>query len=595
VILCLHWLQYSQIMEAMYIEAVPNRNSPAAVLLRESYREDGKVRKRTLANLSCLAPEVIEGIKVLLRGGVAVPSAEEVFVVERSLPHGHVAAALTAARDCGAEAWFAAAPEPLRAVLLAMVVARLLTPASKLATHRMLHEDTATHSLGRVLGVGQVSADELYRALDWLHEAQPTIERRLARKHLSGATLVLYDLTSTWLTGHCCPLAAHGHSRDGKRDDPQIVFGLICSAQGTPIAVQVFAGNTGDPSTVAAQVTKLKQRFGIEHIAWVGDRGMLTSARIEQVLRPQAMDWISSLRSGQINQLAAERGAFQPSLFDQRNLIELNSAHFPGERLIVCRNPMLADERARKRLELLAATEQDLAKIVAATQRARNRLHGQQVIALRVGRVIDHFHMAKHFDLAITDTSFAFHRNQASIAAETALDGLYVIRTSLPAAQLDAAAAVAAYKSLANVERAFRSLKTVDLQVRPVFHYSEQRVRAHVFLCMLAYYVEWHMRERLKPILFDDEFIEQASATRVSPVAKAVRSDHAKTKDATKRSKDGLPLHSFRTLLLDLATLVYNIAHTSLNPNAKIVITTRPTPLQAKALKLLGVNLARTQ
>lgn len=582
-------------MEAMYIEAIPNRDSPPAILLRESYREDGKVKKRTLANLSCLAPEVIEGLKVLLRGGVAVPSAEEVFGVERSLPHGHVAAALTVARECGAEAWFAAAPEPLRPLLLAMLVARLLTPASKLATHRMLHDDTATHSLGRVLGVGQVAVEELYRALDWLHEAQPAIERRLARQHLAGATLVLYDLSSTWLTGQCCPLAAYGYGREGKRDDPQIVFGLICSAQGVPITVEVFAGNTGDPSTVAAQVTKLKQRFGVEHIAWVGDRGVLTSARIEQVLRPQAMDWISSLRAPQIMQLAAEHGAFQPSLFDERNLIELRSAHFPGERLIVCRNPLLAQERARKRAELLAATEQDLAKIVAATRRARNRLHGEQAIALRVGRVMDRFHVAKHFELTITDTRFAFRRNLASIAAETALDGLYVIRTSLSVAQLDAAATVAAYKSLAHVERAFRSIKTVDLHVRPIFHYSEARVRAHVFLCMLAYYVEWHMRERLKPILFDDEFLEQASATRVSPVAKAVRSDQAKTKDASKRSEDGLPLHSFRTLLQDLATVAYNIAHTSLNPNAKIVITTRPTPLQDKAFKLLGVNLARTQ
>lgn len=582
-------------MEAMYIEAVPNRDSPPAILLRESYREDGKVKKRTLANLSCLAPEVIEGLKMLLRGGVAVPSAEEVFVVERSLPHGHVAAVLTTARDCGAEAWFAAAPEPLRSVLLAMLVARVLTPASKLATHRMLHDDTATYSLGRILSVGQVSAEELYRALDWLHEAQPAIERRLARKHLAGATLVLYDLSSTWLTGHCCSLAAYGHAREGKRDDPQIVFGLICSPQGVPLAVEVFAGNTGDPSTVAAQVTKLKQRFGIERIAWVGDRGVLTSARIEQVLRPQAMDWISSLRSGQINQLAAEHGAFQPSLFDERNLIELSSAHFPGERLIVCRNPLLAEERARKRGELLAATEQDLTKIAAATKRARNRLHGEQAIALRVGRVIDRFHMAKHFELTITDTRFTFRRKPASIDAEAALDGLYVIRTSLPAAQLDADAAVAAYKSLANVERAFRSIKTVDLHVRPVFHYSEQRVRAHIFLCMLAYYVEWHMRERLKPILFDDEFIEQARTTRVSAVAKAVRSDHAKSKDAAKRSEDGLPLHSFRTLLQDLATVAYNIAHTSLNPNAKIAIMTRPTPLQDKAFKLLGVNLARTQ
>jgi len=580
---------------AMYIESVPNRDSPPAVLLRESFREDGKVRKRTLANLSCLSAEVIEGLKVLLRGGVAVPSAESVFTVERSLPHGHVAAVLGAARGSGSSAWFGSAPQDLQPVLQAMLVARLLEPASKLATHRMLHDDTATSSLGRVLGVGQCSADDLYRALDWLHEAQPGIERRLARQHLVDSTLVLYDLTSTWLTGRCCELAARGHSRDGKRDDPQIVFGLVCTAQGCPISVEVFKGNTADPATVAAQVSKLKERFGIERVAWAGDRGMLTSARIEQVLKPQGMDWVSSLRAPQIAQLAAEHGPFQPSLFDERNLLELTSQHFPDERLVVCRNPLLAQERARKRLELLAATEADLTKIAAATQRVRNPLRGQQAIALRVGRIIERFHMAKHLALTITDTSLAWARNDEAIAAEAALDGLYVIRTSMPKDKLDANAAVAAYKSLAHVERAFRSMKTVDLNVRPIFHYTEQRVRAHVFLCMLAYYVEWHMRARLKPMLFDDEYLDEASATRASPVAKAVRSEQAKAKDASKLADDGLPLHSFRTLLKDLGTLTYNITHTTLNPEAKIVLTTRPTPLQDKAFKLLGLNPSCTQ
>jgi hypothetical protein len=317
---------------------------------------------------------------------------------------------------------------------------------------------------------------------------------------------------------------------------------------------------------------------------------MLTSARIEQVLKPQGMDWVSSLRAPQIAQLAAERGPFQPSLFDQRDLMEITSEHFPGDRLVVCRNPSLAEERARKRLELLAATEADLAKIAAATQRQRNRLRGEQVIALRVGRVIERFHMAKHLALSITDTSLAWTRRDEAIAAEAALDGLYVIRTSLSKDQLDANAAVAAYKSLAHVERAFRSMKTVDLNVRPVFHYSESRVRAHVFLCMLAYYVEWHMRQRLKPMLFDDEYLDEASATRASSVAKAVRSDHAKAKDASKHADDGLPLHSFRTLLKDLATLTYNIARTGANPNAQIVITSRPTPLQAKAFELLRLS-----
>lgn len=583
------------IHEVMYIESVPNRDSPPAVLLRESWREAGKVRKRTLANLSCLSAELIEGLKVLLRGGVAVPSAEAVFTIERSLPHGHVAAVLGSARGCGAASWFGSAPKELQPLLLAMLVARVIAPASKLATHRLLHDDTASSSLGRVLGVGQCSADDLYRALDWLHEAQPAIERRLAREHLVGSTLVLYDLTSTWLTGRCCELAARGHSRDGKRDDPQIVFGLICTAQGCPIAVEVFPGNTGDPATVAAQVSKLRERFGIEHVVWAGDRGMLTSARIEQVLKPQGMDWVSSLRAPQIAQLAEEHGPFQPSLFDERNLLELTSEHFPGERLVVCRNPLLAEERARKRSELLAATEADLAKITAATQRSRRPLRGEQAIALRVGRVIERFRMGKHIELSITDEAFSWRRRDDAIAQEAALDGLYVIRTSVPAAQLDAAQTVAAYKSLSHVERAFRSMKTVDLHVRPVFHYSAHRVRAHVFLCMLGYYVEWHMRERLKPMLFDDEYLDEASAARASPVAKAVRSAHARAKDKNKRAEDGLPLHSFRTLLQDLATLAYNVTHTALNPEAKIVLTTRPTPLQAKAFALLGLNPACTQ
>ena len=574
----------------VYIETIPNRSSPPAILLREGYRENGKVVKRTLANLSGWDPQLVEHFRVLLKGGVAVESASSLLTIERSLPHGHVAAVLGAARGSGAAIWFGSAPKELQPLLLAMLVARVIAPASKLATHRLLHEDTASCSLGRVLGVGQCSADELYRGLDWLHEAQPMIERRLARQHLAGATLVLYDLTSTWMTGRCCELAAYGHSRDGKRDDPQIVFGLVCTAQGCPIALEVFKGNTADPATVAAQVTKLKARFGIEHLAWVGDRGMLTSARIEQVLKPEGMDWVSSLRAPQIALLAAEHGPFQPSLFDERNLLELTSQHFPGERLVVCRNPLLSEERARKRGELLAATELDLAKIAAATQRVRNPLRGEQAIALRVGRVIERFHMAKHFELSITHTTLAWQRKSESIAAQAALDGLYVIRTSVPTAQLDAVAAVAAYKILAHVERAFRSIKTIDLHVRPVFHYSAERVRAHVFLCMLAYYVEWHMRERLKSMLFDDEYLEEISAGRASPVVKAVRSEHAKAKDASKRADDGLPLHSLRTLLQDLSTLTYNIARTGANPDTTIVITSRPTPIQNKAFRLLAIS-----
>jgi len=575
----------------VYIESVPNRNSPPAVLLREGFRVDGKVVKRTIANLSDWDPQLVEHFRTLLKGGVAVASPEALMTIERSLPHGHVAAVLGAARGCGAAHWFGSAPALLQPLLMAMLVSRVISPASKLATHRQLHDDTAATSLGRVLGVGQSTPDDLYRSLDWLGEAQMAIERRLARQHLLGSTLVMYDLTSTWLTGRCCELAARGHSRDGKRDDPQIVFGLVCTADGCPIAVEVFPGNTADPATVAAQVTKLKERFGIANIAWVGDRGMLTSARIEQVLKPAGLDWVSSLRAPQIAQLAAEHGPFQPSLFDERNLLELTSTHFPGERLIVCRNPLLADERARKRKELLEATEEDLTKVASAVQRQRNPLRGQDKIALRVGRIINRFNVAKHFDLTITETALSWRRKSEAIAAEAALDGLYAVRTSLPTAQLDAPATVAAYKSLSNVERAFRSIKTVDLHVRPIFHYNAERVRAHVFLCMLAYYVEWHMRARLKPMLFDDEDLDHAAASRPSPVAKAVRSAHAKEKDISKRADDGLPLHSFRTLLQDLATITYNIAHTDLNPNAKLFITTRPTPIQAKAFELLAVPL----
>ena len=422
----------------MYIEHVPNRNSPPAILLRESYRDGNTVKKRTLANLSSLPAEVIEGLKVLLRGGVAVSSADEAFVIERSLPHGHVAAVLGAARACGAEQWFASAPAALRSVVMALLVARVVSPASKLATHRMLRDETATHSVSRLLKLGDVELEQVYAALDWLGEAQEGIEKRLARLHLSGSTLVLYDLTSTWVTGRCCELAAHGYSRDGKRDDPQIVFGLVCTPEGCPVAVEVFAGNTADPATVASQVDKLKNRYGIEKLAWVGDRGMLTQARIDTVLRPAGLDWVSSLRAPQMAALAREKGPFQPSLFDERNLLEVTSEAFPGERLIVCRNPLLAEERSRKREALLQATEAELMKITDATTRARNRLKGTEEIALRVGRVIDHFRMGKHFELNITDSSFTWERKAEQIQQEAALDGLYVVRTSLPATDLPA-------------------------------------------------------------------------------------------------------------------------------------------------------------
>jgi hypothetical protein len=574
----------------MYIETVPNRNSPPAILLREGYREGGKVVKRTIANLSHWDPQLIEHLRILLKGGVAVESAQALMSIERSLPHGHVAAVLGIARRCGLAKLLDPAPAPVRSLVLAMVVARVLEPGSKLATWRSLQPESATHSLSQVLGLGAFEAERLYAALDWLGEAQPRIERSLARQHLSDGVLVLYDLTSTWVTGRHCALAHYGYSRDGKRDDPQIVFGLLCAADGCPVAVEVFAGNTADPATLAAQIDKLKERFGLSQVVWVGDRGMITSARIEQVLRPAGMSWITALRSPQIAELIEERGPWEPTLFDERGLIALDSTRYPGERLVVCRNPALAEERARKRADLLAATEAELAAIAQATARPRNRLHGQDKIGLRVGRVIERYRMAKHFELEITETSFTFTRKLEQIDAEAALDGLYVLRTNVPSEQLSDTQTVLAYKSLAQVERAFRSMKTVDLHVRPVYHFSESRVRAHVFLCMLAYYVEWHLRDALKPLLHDDEDLATRRDQRANPVMPTPRSERASAKAARHRTDDDLPVHSLHTLLQDLATLTYNITSTPVNPQAKIVITTRPTPLQSKAFALLGID-----
>ncbi len=580
----------------MYIDVVPNRTSPPAVLLREAWRENGKIKKRTLANLSHLDPQVIEHLRTVLRGGIAVSSPAELFSLERSLPHGHVAAVLGSARHCGVEKLLAAAPAPLRPLCLALIVARVLEPDSKLATWRQLNAQSATHTLSELLRLEGVELETVYDALDALGAAQARIERALARKHLAHGVLVLYDLSSTWLTGRCCPLAKFGHSRDGKRDDPQIVFGLLCSAEGCPVAVEVFAGNTADPATLQGQVAKLQQRFGLSELVWVGDRGMITAKRIEEVLRPAGMSWITALRAPDLQPLVDEQGPWQLSLFDERGLIEItSSARYPGERLMVCRNPALAQERARKREDLLKATEAELTQIAEATQRRRNRLKGQDQIGLRVGRVINRYKMAKHFELEITEQRFSFTRKQAQIDNEAALDGIYVLRTNVARDKLTGVQTVRSYKSLAQVERAFRSMKTVDLHVRPVFHYSESRVRAHVFLCMLAYYVEWHMRQALKPLLYDDEQLPAQREANPNPVAPTPRSPQAKHKDLTHHTEDGLPVHSLRTLLKDLATLTYNVASSTFNPQAKITLTTRPTPLQAKAFTLLGVDPARTQ
>ncbi len=581
----------------MYIETVPNRNSPPAILLREGWREGGKVRKRTLANLSKWPPTLVEGLRVLLKGGAAVSRLDDAFDIVRSQPHGHVAAVLGTLRDLRLDRMIAGTDSPERRRVLAMIVARILDPGSKLAAARGLAGATATDSLAETLELEDCGEDDLYAAMDWLLKRQDAIERRLARRHLEDGALVLYDLTSVYLEGRHCPLGRRGYSRDSKRGKLQIEFGLLCDAEGRPVAVEVevevevevFDGNTADPATVGAQIDKLRRRFGFSRVVLVGDRGMLTEARIREDVRPAGLDWISALRGPAVRSLV-ESGAVQLSLFDETDLVEIRSDAYPGERLMVCRNPLLAEERARKREDLLRATEALLDPIVAATTREKRRLKGEDKIGVRVGKVVGKYKMAKHFELDIEEDAFGYRRKPESIAAEAALDGLYVVRTSLPAGELGAEGAVRAYKRLSAVERAFRSLKTVDLKVRPVFHRTADRVRSHVFLCMLAYYVEWHMRQRLKPLLFDDHDPAAAEAARTSIVAPAQVSEAAKAKARRKRTANGLPVHSFRTLLGDLATITRNRVVPQVPGAEPFEVLTRPTALQREAFKLLGVR-----
>jgi transposase len=577
----------------MYVARVPNRNSPPAYLLREGYRENGKVKSRTLANLSHWPLAKIERMRRLLRDEVPT-AADAGLTMLRSLPHGHVAAALGTARKIGLDRLLATgrAPARLVALTLAMIVARVIEPASKLATARQLDAATATSSLGPLLALEAVSEQELYAALDWLLSRQSQIEQKLARRHLSDGTLVLYDVTSTYFEGRTCPLAQYGHSRDDKSDKLQIVFGLLCASNGCPVAVEVFEGNVADPSTLAGQVEKLKQRFRLKNIAVVGDRGMITAARIETLLKPAGLDWITALRAGSIKALL-ERDAFQLSLFDERDLAEVSSPEFPGERLIVCRNPLLAAERARKRQDLLAATEADLLKVAKSVTRKRNPLRGADQIGLAAGAVLNRHKMAKHFALTITDSHFSFAREVDSIDAEGKLDGFYVIRTNLAQDALAATDVVRSYKDLSHVERAFRSIKAVDLHIRPIHHRLSDRVRAHVLLCMLAYHLEWHMRQALAPILFDDHQRAVAATARSSIVASAQRSNAARRKAATKRTDDDLPVHSFQSLLAELATFTRNSMTVSAAPEDVFLLYPQHTLLQQRAFELLAVT-ART-
>ncbi len=558
-------------------------------LLRRTYREGGKVKHETLGNLSHLPEEVVGLIRAALRGEVSAGQQSALRII-RTLPHGHVSAVLGTLHKIGLEQVIASRPSRERTLVVAMIVARVLDASSKLATARGLDPETASSSLGLQLQLESVCEDELYDAMEWLQTRQNRIEGKLAKKQLSDGTLVLYDVSSSYYTGTHCSLAKFGHNRDGKKRFPQIVYGLLCNGEGCPVAIEVFEGNTGDPKTLGSQINKLRERFGLGRVVLVGDRGMITSKRIDEELRDlDGLDWITALRAETIRKLV-QQGVVQLSFFDRKDLAEVTSPDYPGERLVVCRNPLLAEERARKREALLVSTEKELEKIAEATRRQKRALKGKDKIGIRVGKIINRFKVAKHFALDIGDDHFSYQRDKEKIAAEAALDGLYVIRTSVPSEQLDAESTVRAYKDLAKVERAFRSLKTVDLKVRPIYHRLENRVRVHVFLCMLAYYVEWHMRRALAPILFDDEDKKAAEALRDSIVSPAVRSATAATKDNTKRTSSGLPVHSFRTLLSDLATLAKNLVCTDGASPAQFYVLTEPTDTQRQAFRLLGLS-----
>lgn len=585
----------------MYIETVPNRNSKPAVLLREGWREGDRVRKKTLLNLSDWPPETVEALRHLLAGKRLVPF-EEVFSIERSLPHGHVEAALAAVGRLGLERLLDRRPSRERRLVVAMIVERIVHPASKLATTRLWHDTT----LARELDVEDADEDDLYEALDWLLARQAAVERRLASRHLREGGLVLYDVSSSYYEGRTCPLARHGYSRDGKRGLPIIVYGVMTDASGCPVAVDVFPGNTADPATVADQADKVRDRFGLERVVLVGDRGMLTGARIAELRERPGLGWISALRTEGVRALV-ESGNIQMSLFDKQNLAEIVSPDYPGERLVVCFNPLLAEDRRRTRDELLAATEADLDKIVRDVARRTKTPMTQKEIALRAGRVAGARKMAKHLRLTIEDGRFAHERDAESIAREEALDGYYVIRTSESAAAMSAQDAVRNYKRLAEVERAFRTLKSVDLRVRPIRHRTQDRVRAHIFLCLLSYYVEWHMRRALAPLLFDDEEREPSRMTR-DPVAAARPSASAKAKRDTRKTTranggegeggttgGSFALHSFETLIAHLGTLCRHRCRSSHNPAAPTLERlTDPTPLQQKALQLLETIVPST-
>lgn len=552
-------------------------------LLRRTFRVGSQVKHETLGNISHLPAELIDLIRRSLAGEKFLP-ASAAFLLDRNLPHGHVQAVLGTIHRLGLDSMLSSKPCRQRNLALAMIAERLLYPCSKLATTRLWH----TTTLAEELDLATATEDDLYQAMDWLLAQKPRLEKKLAERHLKDGSLVLYDVSSSYYEGHTCPLARLGHNRDGKQGLPIIVYGLLTDAEGRPVAVDVYAGNTGDPATVPDQVEKLRARFGLSRVILVGDRGMLTEPQIGKLKQHPGLGWISALRGPAIGELV-EAGSLQLSLFDKQNLAEISSPDYPGERLMACFNPLLADQRRRKRQELLSATQKELGRIAAEVARRKKSPLPAATIGLKVGKVLNRFKMAKHFELTIADGVFRWARRQDAIERETQLDGIYVVRTSEPKSRLSADDTVRRYKSLAQVERAFRSLKGVDLRIRPIFHRTEDHVRAHIFLCMLAYYVEWHMRQALAPLLFQDEELSQDRMHR-DPVAPATASASAQAKKANRVNADDVPIHSFETLLRELATRCRNTCRVPADPTSTpFQQLTEPTALQAQAFQMLGL------
>lgn len=565
----------------MYVATIPNRNSPPAILLRESFWEEGKVKNRTVANISHWPMAQIEALRAVLKGDLlgVVPDP----VVERSLPHGHVAAVIGAARSIGLERMLSGQHTHERDLAMALICGRLINPSSKLALSQTLCPWSAPHTLGQELGVENATEDELYGAMDWLLERQEKIEKKLAKKHLQEGCTVLYDLSSSYFEGSTCPLGHYGYSRDHRSDKLQVNYGLLCNHEGIPVAIEVVEGNVGDPSTIPAQVVKLKERFGIARVVVVGDRGMVTSTQIEKSLQPAELGWISALKHASIEKLAKEK-VITPSLFDQRDMAEITHPSFPGERLVACMNPFLKEKEARTREELLALTEKELDKVAQGCVRKRDPLVGESEIGVAVGKVLNRYGMSKYFELHIGKHSFRYTRQRESLAQAAAIDGIYVIRTSEPKENLNEEQVVSTYKDLSKVERAFRCMKGVDLQVRPIHHRLGDRVKAHLFVCMLSYYVEKHLRNAWESLLFSDE----EGGVRSSPVAPVKPSNSAKRKKSSPRSNPELPILSFQGLLEALSSLTRSVVKLG---ESTFLRCTLATPLQAKAFQLLGLAL----